>query len=105
AHGFSCSRRLSPLSGRNSTYRLVQISATGSVIAIDIGTDFFVVGTVWRLTMRMPSKTNTSTIAIIEKNSESFPRLRTALPANVLAIPPSLLNIDATPTPRDRHSV
>jgi ketopantoate reductase len=30
AHGFSCSRRLSPLSGRNSTYRLVQISGTGS---------------------------------------------------------------------------
>jgi hypothetical protein len=30
AHGFSCSRRLSPLSGRNSTYRSVQISATGS---------------------------------------------------------------------------
>jgi hypothetical protein len=32
AHGFSCSRRLSPLSGRNSTYRPVQISATGSKI-------------------------------------------------------------------------
>src|SRR5258705_12641703 len=31
AHGFSCSRRLSPLSGRNSTYRPVQISATVSV--------------------------------------------------------------------------
>jgi hypothetical protein len=31
AHGFSCSRRLSPLSGRNSTYRLVQISGTGSL--------------------------------------------------------------------------
>src|SRR6267142_6341750 len=30
AHGFSCSRRLSPLSGRNSTYRPVQISGTGS---------------------------------------------------------------------------
>src|SRR5258705_13932367 len=33
AHGFSCSRRLSPLSGRNSTYRLVQISGTGSMFA------------------------------------------------------------------------
>jgi hypothetical protein len=32
AHGFSCSRRLSPLSGRNSTYRLVQISGTGSTL-------------------------------------------------------------------------
>jgi hypothetical protein len=31
AHGFSCARRLSPLSGRNSTYRLVQISGTGSI--------------------------------------------------------------------------
>src|SRR5712671_5080856 len=30
AHGFSCSRRLSPLSGRNSTYDPVQISGTGS---------------------------------------------------------------------------
>src|SRR6516164_3012968 len=30
AHGFSCSRRLSPLSGRNSTYRPVQISGAGS---------------------------------------------------------------------------
>jgi hypothetical protein len=30
AHGLSCSRRLSPLSGRNSTYRTVQISGTGS---------------------------------------------------------------------------
>jgi hypothetical protein len=29
-HGLSCSRRLSPLSGRNSTYGLVQISGTGS---------------------------------------------------------------------------
>src|SRR5476651_909812 len=29
-HGLSCSRRSSPLSGRNSTYRLVQISGTGS---------------------------------------------------------------------------
>src|SRR6267378_2948009 len=34
AHGFSCSRRLSPLSGRNSTYRLVQISGTGSIIIL-----------------------------------------------------------------------
>src|SRR5258705_5617834 len=33
AHGFSCSRRLSPLSGRNSTYRPVQISGTGSLYA------------------------------------------------------------------------
>src|SRR6267378_8043950 len=32
AHGFSCSRRLSPLSGRNSTYRPVQISGTGSFL-------------------------------------------------------------------------
>src|ERR1019366_3415218 len=30
AHGLSCSRRLSPLSGRNSTYRPVQISGAGS---------------------------------------------------------------------------
>jgi hypothetical protein len=30
AHGLSCSRRLSPFSGRNSTYRPVQISAAGS---------------------------------------------------------------------------
>src|SRR5258708_4161678 len=37
AHGFSCSRRLSPLSGRNSTYRLVQISGTGSLR--DLGFD------------------------------------------------------------------
>src|SRR5882762_312860 len=34
AHGFSCSRRLSPLSGRNSTYRPVQISGTGSEIIL-----------------------------------------------------------------------
>ena len=32
AHGLSCSRRLSPLSGRNSTYRPVQISGTGSLV-------------------------------------------------------------------------
>jgi hypothetical protein len=30
-HGLSCSRRLSPRSGRNSTYRLVQICGAGSV--------------------------------------------------------------------------
>ena len=36
AHGFSCSRRLSPLSGRNSTYRPVQISATGSNIGLAV---------------------------------------------------------------------
>src|SRR6516164_9639072 len=30
AHGLSCSRRSSPLSGRNSTYRPVQISGTSS---------------------------------------------------------------------------
>jgi hypothetical protein len=30
-HGLSCSRRSSPLSGRNSTYRTVQISGTGSL--------------------------------------------------------------------------
>src|SRR5665647_1191926 len=29
-HSLSCSRRSSPLSGRNSTYRLVQISGAGS---------------------------------------------------------------------------
>jgi hypothetical protein len=29
-HGLSCSRRLSPRSGRNSTYRLVQICGAGS---------------------------------------------------------------------------
>src|SRR5467141_3856593 len=29
-HGLSCSRRLSPLSGRNSTYRPVQICESGS---------------------------------------------------------------------------
>jgi hypothetical protein len=33
AHGLSCSRRLSPFSGRNSTYRPVQISAAGSIMA------------------------------------------------------------------------
>jgi hypothetical protein len=32
AHGLSCSRRLSPLSGRNSTYRPVQISGAGSLV-------------------------------------------------------------------------
>jgi hypothetical protein len=32
-HGLSCSRRLSPLSGRNSTYRPVQICEPGSVMA------------------------------------------------------------------------
>src|SRR5712671_3176005 len=37
AHGFSCSRRLSPLSGRNSTYRLVQISGTGSQLVRLVG--------------------------------------------------------------------
>jgi hypothetical protein len=31
-HGLSCSRRSSPLSGRNSTYRTVQISGTGSAL-------------------------------------------------------------------------
>src|SRR6266851_4116239 len=35
AHGLSCSRRLSPLSGRNSTYRPVQISGTGSLFALE----------------------------------------------------------------------
>src|SRR5713101_2752521 len=30
-HGLSCSRRSSPLSGRNSTYRPVQISGAGSI--------------------------------------------------------------------------
>jgi Asp-tRNA(Asn)/Glu-tRNA(Gln) amidotransferase A subunit family amidase len=30
SHGLSRSRRLSPLSGSDSTYRLVQISGTGS---------------------------------------------------------------------------
>jgi threonine dehydrogenase-like Zn-dependent dehydrogenase len=34
AHGLSCSRRLSPLSGRNSTYRPVQISGAGSPAAL-----------------------------------------------------------------------
>src|SRR5712692_9176017 len=33
-HGLSCSRRSSPLSGRNSTYRPVQISGAGSVIQV-----------------------------------------------------------------------
>src|ERR1700716_2954251 len=33
-HGLSCSRRLSPLSGRNSTYRPVQICESGSVYPI-----------------------------------------------------------------------
>src|SRR6202048_1205166 len=32
-HGLSCSRRLSPLSGRNSTYRPVQICESGSDLA------------------------------------------------------------------------
>jgi hypothetical protein len=36
-HGLSCSRRLSPWSGRNSTYRPVQISGTGSDRGIDHG--------------------------------------------------------------------
>src|ERR1035441_3743230 len=35
-HGLSCSRRSSPLSGRNSTYRTVQISGTGSLTNIPI---------------------------------------------------------------------
>ncbi|WP_375143918.1 DUF3237 family protein [Bradyrhizobium sp. Ash2021] len=39
AHGLSCSRQLSPLSGRNSTYRSVQISATGSIV--DPGAYYF----------------------------------------------------------------
>jgi hypothetical protein len=36
ADGFSCSRRLSLLSGRISTYRPVQISATGSAAALKL---------------------------------------------------------------------
>ena len=43
AHGFSCSRRISPLSGGNSIYRPVQISGTSSNIIPD---DVVLAGTI-----------------------------------------------------------
>src|SRR6202011_497271 len=90
-HGLSCSRRLSPLSGRNSTYRPVQICESGSMIPPSDATMQRAAScAVWKTPCRFTSTTRRHSSIVISRKA-----CLTLIPAfaNATSSPPNVDSI------------